>query len=805
MSLALQRCSRLRRSLFGLAICALAVPAATAQDVPAGTTMHIRLQQLVSSFGSERDDRVTATVIAPVMLDGTVRVPLGAQMFGHVEAVRRVGLGLARETAFVEMTFDTLRLPDGTDLPLQARISAIDNARETVDATGRIHGIRGTASFAGILSGAAVSLGAADPMLLAFTVGSSVSVFRIPESEVILPSGAEMRVRLDAPLAATAVFGDIAPPATTSAEQAAALARAVRDLPFRTATEDHGLPSDITNLVFLGSREAVEAAFDAAGWGITDPLTSQSTYATMRAIVENQGYRAAPMSTLLLDGQPPAYTYAKTLDTFFQRHHLRVFGPLGTLGDGQVWTSSSTHDSGIGLATRARAFIHVIDQNIDEERDKVVFDLLMTGCVEGVSHLDRPWVPRDASNATGDALITDGRIAVVRLNACTAPRRADAIAPSAPIVRPKPGRATRIGRDVTLWLKNDLFRGNIFYQGYSGVRRLASALGHRKQPVAGERSITYGGEEFKVVPGAVAHTHDLAPDDPGRHKRPTFHPVGTKRTVPVSTLEFSGSVGGSLFAGDGFSAQTLSIPADDLALAAVGVTELARGPGFNVRTTINNARYLSQEIGYTYNRTTFETVFSADGASSTFAAPAQVRQFNYNLLVHARPNGSWVRPYAAVGPGLQLVRLTDAVESRDRLVRLAFRDVGLLAGAWDFGSDPALEGGGIFQVAFQYGAGVKIHATPRLYFRVDYRETLSPAPDFWSKSYGTPAGRRARARPPRARRAAAAPAADDRGGHRVLSPGSRVAAGVSNSGGLVRRIHERPIRAALDTRRPTCA
>lgn len=72
---------------------------AHAQELPAGTIVHVRLQQPVSSFGSERDDRITTTVIAPAISDGQVLVPLGARILGHVEGVRRVGLGFSRETA----------------------------------------------------------------------------------------------------------------------------------------------------------------------------------------------------------------------------------------------------------------------------------------------------------------------------------------------------------------------------------------------------------------------------------------------------------------------------------------------------------------------------------------------------------------------------------------------------------------------------------------------------------------------------------------------------------------------------------
>jgi hypothetical protein len=107
--------------------------AAFADEIPAGTQLHLRLQQMVSSFGSRADTRVSARLIAPIVIDGRVALPLATEVFGHVEGVRRVGLGLSRETAFVHLTFDMLRLPDGAVIPIDARVAAIDNARETVD------------------------------------------------------------------------------------------------------------------------------------------------------------------------------------------------------------------------------------------------------------------------------------------------------------------------------------------------------------------------------------------------------------------------------------------------------------------------------------------------------------------------------------------------------------------------------------------------------------------------------------------------------------------------------------------------
>jgi hypothetical protein len=62
---------------------------AFAEDVPATTVLHARLRQLISSFGSRPDTRISATLIAPVEIDGKTLLPLGSELLGHVDSVRR--------------------------------------------------------------------------------------------------------------------------------------------------------------------------------------------------------------------------------------------------------------------------------------------------------------------------------------------------------------------------------------------------------------------------------------------------------------------------------------------------------------------------------------------------------------------------------------------------------------------------------------------------------------------------------------------------------------------------------------------
>ncbi len=716
-----------------LLLCGTSAVRAEDVEVPAGTRLHVRLRQRVASVGSERDTRVSARLIAPIEIDGRILAPLGSEILGHIEDVRRVGLGLSHETAYVGLSFDTLRLPGSDELTIAAGVDHVDNARETVDAAGRIRGIRATTSLSSMSSGFAVSLGALDPMLLGFTVSVSSSLFRIPESEIILPAGTELTLRLLAPLTLSHDYGPIAPPLASTPEATSDLAHLVRALPFRTATDKTHVPSDLTNLVFLASRDALTRALDAAGWGSTDPLSSRANYAALRAIVENQGYREAPMSVLLLDGSPPAFTYAKTLDTFFQRHHIRVYGAFGPFEALPVWTASSTHDSGIGFATRSRSFIHVIDHNIDEERNKVVYDLVLTGCVTGLTFVDRPWVPRDASNATGDALVTDGRAAVVRLDACETPQRADASVVPEASPRAKPSAVERSMRNVSLWFKNDAFRGNFVYQGYHAAKRGIHALFRHGEPPAGERHFAFGGEEFLIVPGAAAADHRLAPDDPA-DRPPTFQPVGQPRQTTESFLELDVNAGYSTF-GNNEVSTLLGFPVsfgDVSTFVVEAIRTLEPRAAFGARATLNMHRHFSHEVSFTANRTTFNAaLLGPGGEASGISSRASLHQFAYNLLLHARPNGARLRPFVAVGPALQSIQLEGGISSTNTLLRRSFKDLWAVSEAWDFGRTPILDGGSVFQIGFQYGGGVKVHLSPHLVFRADARATISEQPNFW--------------------------------------------------------------------------
>jgi hypothetical protein len=58
----------------------------------------------------------------------------------------------------------------------------------------------------------------------------------------------------------------------------------------------------------------------------------------------------------------------------------------------------------------------------------------------------------------------------------------------------------------------------------------------------------------------------------------------------------------------------------------------------------------------------------------------------------------------------------------------------MLRSAYNFNNAPPLDGGGIFQPAFQFGGGIKYRYRNCWILRIDFRNTISHRPDLLRKS-----------------------------------------------------------------------
>jgi len=449
----------------------------------ARNSLQVRLKTPLTSYTATKKMQVLGVVIAPYSYKGRLLMPQGTSVVGEVRRVNRVGLGLIHERAAIDLTFHSYQLPDGRRFPMKATVRHIDNARETVTKQGEIKGILAANNPQSFLHGvwhrprlgafprSFVGLtGASGKISSSFSMGpigasalfaARIAMFRMPEPEIQLPPGVELKLTV-------AEFAESAPffePSTTEPVDEE-LSEWLREQPVAVTKPDGGVSTDLINLAFSGSREELIGAFRAAGWHTADPLTTRTFARAYKSYTRQMGYPTAPVSKLLYLQEEPDLIFQKSFNTISKRHHIRIWH---TEREGEeIWLAAATHDIGIEFDSGAMNFTHKIDPRIDRERSKVINDLIFTGCAAPAYYIERAGAVRIPEDASG--LVSDGRLAAVVLHDSCAELTA-----APPFDEPKPpkSRAGRIVRRMMLEGRQYILRGNAYYWGYR-------ALTHRR-------------------------------------------------------------------------------------------------------------------------------------------------------------------------------------------------------------------------------------------------------------------------------------------------------------------------------------
>ena len=450
-------------------ICALLVSGflpttGAASKTAAGTQVEARLLTPISSYAARPGLRIEAAVATPVCSRGEDALEAGAILRGVVSKVHRVGMGLIHETAAMQLDFNELQLADGGVYPVQSQLTSIDNARESVDSHGRIHGIRATATVSNRIGQHIAFLALDHPAAMLPILAVESAVFHFPEPEIELTRGADLHLSVVFP----PEWGEVARctvPDEISETAWANLHDLVRSLPYWTYSKRQPQPMDLVNLVYVGSQDSIARAFTAAGWMRARPNSVHAGVKAIRAVAEEHALADAPMRTLLLDGVEPDLQLQKSLDTFAKRDHLRIWARDRELDGQQVWASAATRDMAAVFSMRPFGFTHQIQDDVDVERDQVVSDLAFTGCVDSVAYVSRPDTVRTSGESFRKGIFTDSRVAVIKLNACDQPAEDF----SDVGVMPQPPKMVRWIRRFMLTARNHYMRDNIVWRSGEAV------------------------------------------------------------------------------------------------------------------------------------------------------------------------------------------------------------------------------------------------------------------------------------------------------------------------------------------------
>ncbi len=383
-------------------------------DLTPGMSFRVQLQSPVYSDRSRTGDPITAWVVEPVYNGDHLLIAPGTIINGTVLFAQKAPNKYDRPR--IVLDFSNLPHKDGKS-PMYLRVLDVDNARETVR-NNEIIGI--VQPHVSSKVGLAVSaVGSINPIAGAALKGTQAIYGLSIRREIFLPEGTDMIVQVVRP-------SMVKEKSTWSGWPKLAvtpdLQKIVHNAPLRTTTAN-GTPSDLTNLIFIGTEKQLLTAFDEGGWYQADTLGVGSGLKSFQATVRKTGYNSAPVSLLKLNGAPPDYVFQKGLDTFAKRHHVRVWKLPETYNGQEVWVGAATHDIAISNSKKGTKWSHRIDPHIDRERDWIQTDLLYNEMASGYAYVARPDAPKKTSNGSGDEMLTDGEMAVLQLGQPKTPNR----------------------------------------------------------------------------------------------------------------------------------------------------------------------------------------------------------------------------------------------------------------------------------------------------------------------------------------------------------------------------------------------
>ena len=173
------------------------------------------------------------------------------------------------------------------------------------------------------------------------------------------------------------------------------------------------------SLVFAGSRDDLQSAFERAGWTLADLPTPVRVVREAIAIATNGLDLSGPATPAYFADRPQTLTFEKpdaVTPGIRHRHHTRIWQTAYCVQAAclPLWVATASFDAGIEVSHRLHLPTHRIDPEIDLERDLIASDLATVGAsmVGTLKVLE----PSMGTNAAGDTFRTDGRAVVLRLS-----------------------------------------------------------------------------------------------------------------------------------------------------------------------------------------------------------------------------------------------------------------------------------------------------------------------------------------------------------------------------------------------------
>jgi hypothetical protein len=122
------------------------------------------------------------------------------------------------------------------------------------------------------------------------------------------------------------------------------------------------------------------------GWDLAETITGDTVARTIGSSVFRSKYRTSPVSALFVDGRQQDIALQKARGSVDERNHLRLWLTPFTYEGKQVWIGQISRDIGVRLSSKTLT-THQIDGDVDETREFLLQDLLLSGGMTGIGYV----------------------------------------------------------------------------------------------------------------------------------------------------------------------------------------------------------------------------------------------------------------------------------------------------------------------------------------------------------------------------------------------------------------------------------
>ncbi len=197
-----------KRTLLALVVTFLGIPSLLAEKhvVPAGTTIHCRLAETISTKLNYQGDRFAASVTEPLLIDGYDVIPVGSTIEGKIARLQRPGR--IKGAGEMRLAVEKITFPNGHSYALNAVLLSAYGA-EDARVVGQEGNLQGPASKRRDLEALGIGMGGGGFLgtlvggfhgaVIGGAIGGGaalVDTFRRRGKELTVPAGTQLNYQL---------------------------------------------------------------------------------------------------------------------------------------------------------------------------------------------------------------------------------------------------------------------------------------------------------------------------------------------------------------------------------------------------------------------------------------------------------------------------------------------------------------------------------------------------------------------------------------------------------------------------------